>query len=88
MDNITELNLDDMENVSGGAGAKGAVTADGTVVTHSGAATYQVNVGGQMITASLSRQMSMKFVSVQNGATVRVEYVPGSSRGRITYRYR
>ena len=88
MDNITELNLDDMENVSGGAGAKGAVTADGIVVTHSGAATYQVNVGGQMITASLSGKMRMNFVRVLEGDRVRVEYVPGSSRGRITYRYR
>lgn len=88
MDNITELNLDDMENVSGGAGAKGAVTADGTVVTHSGPATYQVNVDGQMITASLSGKMRMNCVRVLEGDRVRVEYVPGSSRGRITYRYR
>ena len=88
MDNITELNLDDMENVSGGAGAERTVKAIGQVVTLSGPATYQVDVDGQMITASLSRQMSMKFVSVQNGATVRVEYVPGSSHGRITHLYK
>ena len=88
MDNITELNLDDMENVSGGAGANGEVTADGTVVTHSDPAIYQVDVGGQMITASLSGKMRMNFVKVMCGDRVRVEYVPGSSRGRITYRYR
>ena len=58
------------------------------MVTHSDPATYQVDVGGQMITASLSGKMRMNFVKVLCGDRVRVEYVPGSSRGRITYRYR
>ena len=85
---MQELDLDMLAQVSGGAGSKGAVEVEGTVTTALQNSMFQVNVGGQTITACLSGQMRMNLVRVKPGDTVRVEYTPGSQKGRITWRAR
>ena len=85
---MQELDLDMLDQVSGGAGSKGTVEAEGTVTAALPNSMFQVNVGGQEVTACLSGQMRMNFVRVKPGDTVRVECAPGSQKGRITWRER
>ena len=85
---MQELGLDILAQVSGGAGSNSAVEAEGTVIAALPNAMFQVNVGGQTVTACLSGQMRMNFVRVKPGDTVRVECPPGSPKGRITWRVR
>ena len=83
-----ELNIEELENVAGGAGAN-RVESDGTVVAYAGAGLFNVNLDvGQAITATPSGQLRMNFIRVSIGDRVRVEYIPGDAYGRITYRYK
>ena len=89
MENMKELNLDELEEVNGGAGSgNGMVESDGTVTAFSDAGTFKVNVGGQTVTASKSGQLRMNYIRIASGDRVRVQYSPDSLRGRITYRYK
>ncbi len=88
MDNMYELNLEELETVTGGVGlGSGMVEADGTVIGPSGPGTYQVNVGGQTIAAHVSGKLRMNFIKISPSDRVRVEYFPNEHRGRITWRY-
>ena len=87
MDSMHELNLEEMEKVTGGAGLKnGMVEADGTVVGIGNNATFTVDVNGQMIHAHMSGKLRMNFIRIRTGDRVRVEYSPSELRGRITWR--
>ena len=75
-----ELNLDELADVTGGAGSGGG--SDGTVTASLGNGVYSVNVGGQTVNAHMSGKLRMNYVRIFIGDRVRVE---GS---RITYKYR
>ena len=78
-----ELNLDELADVTGGAGSGGGgVCGDGTVTAFVGNGVYSVNVGGQTVNAHMSGKLRMNYVRIQIGDRVRVE---GS---RITYKYK
>ena len=78
-----ELNLDEMECVTGGIGpGGGGVSGDGTVTEFLGNGVYSVNVGGQTVNAHMSGKLRMNYVRIAPGDRVRVE---GS---RITYKYK
>lgn len=84
---MKELDLDSLENVTGGAGPKSeANVADGTVVAALGNSMYSVDIGGQTVTACISGKLRMNFVRIQPGDRVQVDVLDG--RGRITYRYK
>ena len=75
-----ELDLDELADVSGGAGSDGG--SDGTVTAALGNGVYSVNIGGQTVNAHMSGKLRMNYVRLQPGDRVRVE---GS---RITYKYK
>ena len=78
-----ELDLDEMECVTGGIGPGGGNGgSDGTVVAALPNAMFSVDVGGQTITAHVSGKLRMNYVRIQPGDRVRVE------GNRITYRYK
>ena len=78
-----ELNLDEMECVTGGIGPGGGNGgSDGTVTAFLGNGVYSVNVGGQTVNAHMSGKLRMNYVRIVPGDRVRVE---GS---RITYKYK
>lgn len=83
---MQELDLDMLEQVSGGAGSKGCVEAEGAVIAALPNAKFQVDVNGQVVTAHLSGQLRMNFIRVKPGDRVRVECEPGTQKGRITWR--
>lgn len=87
---LPEQALDDdaLEYVAGGAGSKnGRVESDGTVIAALPNALFQVDIGGQTVTASVSGKLRMNYIRIMPGDRVRVEHMPGV-RGRITYRYK
>ena len=83
------LDLDDLENVSGGAGSgSGTAEADGRVTGNQGNGVYTVDIGGRTVRAQLSGQLRMNYVTVAPGDMVHVQYYTDSMQGRITYRYK
>ena len=78
--NQTELDLDALECVTGGAGSDGG--SDGTVTASLGNSAYSVNVGGKTVKAHMSGKLRMNYVRIAPGYRVRVE------GNRITYRYK
>ena len=85
MENKDELNLEEMENVTGGAGLKnGEVEAEGTVVEILPNATFLVDIDGQMVTAPVAGKLRMSFIRIYTGDRVTVEYSPDTLRGRVT----
>ena len=89
MENINELSLEEIEDVSGGIGSdSGRVEADGTVLVNCGPDTFTVDIGGQTVTAYRSGKLRMNYIVPRPGDRVRVEYSPENLRGRIVYRYR
>jgi translation initiation factor IF-1 len=86
-ENLPELELDEMESVTGGAGSNDGITvSDGTVVACLPNAMFSVDIGGQTVTAHISGKLRMHYVHIQPGDRVRVEV--RDERGRITDRCR
>lgn len=75
------LDLDEIDSATGG-GSGGGATSDGTVVAALPNAMFNVDIGGQTVTAHVSGKLRMNYVKIRPGDRVRVE---GS---RITYVYR
>ena len=80
---MNELNLDALENVTGGTGSNDEVAeSDGTVVAALGTGMYSVDIGGQTVTAHISGKLRMTYIKISVGDRVRVQ------GKRITYRYK
>lgn len=87
MENKDELNLEEMENVTGGAGLRnGEVEAEGTVMEMLPNAVFLVDISGQTVTAHVSGKLRMNYIKILPGDRVRVEYFPDTLHGRITWR--
>ena len=76
---VEELDLDTLELVAGGSGSGGE---DGTVTERLPNAMFSVDVGGHLVTVSISGKLRMNYVRIEVGDRVRVE------GNRITSRYK
>ena len=80
-----EVDLDVLENITGGASNGESDAVDGTVVGYVGNGVYTVDIGGgQTVNAHLSGKMRMCLVRVMIGDKVRVEV----QNQRVVYKYR
>ena len=76
------LDLDELDNVTGGTGSGDEASLDGTVVERLPNGMFSVDIGGQTITAHISGKLRMNYIRIMPGDRVRVEGT------RITYVYR
>ena len=82
-ENLPELELDEMESVTGGTGSDGEnAGTEGTVVAALENAMFSVDIGGQTVNVHMSGKLRMNYVRILPGDRVRVE------GNRITYRYK
>ena len=76
------LDLDELDNVTGGTGSGDEASLDGTVVERLPNGMFSVDIGGQTITAHISGKLRMNYIRIMPRDRVRVEGT------RITYVYR
>ncbi len=76
------LDLEELDSATGGAGKGGGAVSDGTVTAALPNAMFNVDIGGQTITAHVSGKLRMNYIRILPGDRVRVE------GNRITNVYR
>ena len=88
-ENLPEETLDDdaLDSVAGGAN-NNRVETEGTVVSTLPNARFQVDIGGQTITANISAKLRMNYIRILPGDRVKVESSPDGQSARVTYRYK
>lgn len=84
-----ELDLGELDAVTGGAARAVAIELEGQVVDVQPNGAFRAQLDdGKAVTCCLSGQLRSRFIRVRPGDKVKVEMnLSDSSRGRITYRY-